>query len=429
MKNYPDARNSITTRKNTIFVLTALMLIATFCFIGCNAKKSVEKKKEISTEKKEEIEKIIAKHRDENMELSVNILKNSNEPLNNIIVSPLAVQMAMGLLVNGSKNKTQKRIIDTIGMESAVLNDYLKTYIEEAPKDVRGNINFVNAFWLNAINTGLDLNSVYKDRIQEYLGAQIKQEPFSQGCEVVMNNWIKEETNGMVNSVVRQVNSTDWLYMMNIATFDMDWEQSYDLSDIKTGSFNNDKGDVVEVETMTSVESLYIEDNDTTGFIKNYYIPRYKFIGILPDKENKFDDYISKLDSRKLIKLLEGAEKKNVKATIPAFESIKTVNIRRVLSSIGLADIFAKDADYSGMLKNGMPMSLTKIYHTSKIRVGKKSSEAAIVTNVASKKTTEKKYSKEVVLDRPFIYIIFDTEESIPIFIGTIKNITPLVEN
>ena len=270
MKNYPDARNSITTRKNTIFVLTALMLIATFCFIGCNAKKSVEKKKEISTEKKEEIEKIIAKHRDENMELSVNILKNSNEPLNNIIVSPLAVQMAMGLLVNGSKNKTQKRIIDTIGMESAVLNDYLKTYIEEAPKDVRGNINFVNAFWLNAINTGLDLNSVYKDRIQEYLGAQIKQEPFSQGCEVVMNNWIKEETNGMVNSVVRQVNSTDWLYMMNIATFDMDWEQSYDLSDIKTGSFNNDKGDVVEVETMTSVESLYIEDNDTTGFIKNY---------------------------------------------------------------------------------------------------------------------------------------------------------------
>ena len=174
MKNYPDARNSITTRKNTIFVLTALMLIATFCFIGCNAKKSVEKKKEISTEKKEEIEKIIAKHRDENMELSVNILKNSNEPLNNIIVSPLAVQMAMGLLVNGSKNKTQKRIIDTIGMESAVLNDYLKTYIEEAPKDVRGNINFVNAFWLNAINTGLDLNSVYKDRIQEYLQAFLR---------------------------------------------------------------------------------------------------------------------------------------------------------------------------------------------------------------------------------------------------------------
>lgn len=412
-----------TKRKNQIFLATIITFIIMFSLIGCNVKKNVDEKVDSENEQKDKIEKIVAEHRDENMKLSVNLLKNSNDKLDNIIVSPLAVQMAMGFVVNGAKGMTQTAVIDTIGMEASVLNDYLKTYIEEAPKDVRGNLNFVNAIWINSINNGLVLNSTYKDRIEEYLSAQIKQEPFSQGCEDVMNNWIKEETNGMVDRVIRQASTEDWFYTMNIATFDMDWEKSYNLSDIKMDSFNNDKGDVVQVETMTSIESMYIEDNDATGFIKNYYIPRYKFIGILPDKESKFDDYIANIDSRKIVKLLEGAENKKVKVTIPTFESAKTVNIKQVLSNIGLQDIFANDADFTGMLKGEMPARLTEMYHTSKVRVGKKSSEAAIVSDVASKKTDDTEYSKEVKLDRPFIYMIFDSEESIPVFIGTIKNI------
>ena len=190
-----------TKRKNQIFLATIITFIIMFSLIGCNVKKNVDEKVDSENEQKDKIEKIVAEHRDENMKLSVNLLKNSNDKLDNIIVSPLAVQMAMGFVVNGAKGMTQTAVIDTIGMEASVLNDYLKTYIEEAPKDVRGNLNFVNAIWINSINNGLVLNSTYKDRIEEYLSAQIKQEPFSQGCEDVMNNWIKEETNGMVNSV------------------------------------------------------------------------------------------------------------------------------------------------------------------------------------------------------------------------------------
>lgn len=412
-----------TRRKNQIFILAALMLVVLFCMFGCNVKKDVEKKAEKKAEKKDKIEKIVAEHREENMKLSVELLKGSNVAYDNTVISPLAVQMAMGFAINGAKGVTQSAIIDKVGMETSVLNNYLKTYIEEAPKDVRGNINFVNAIWLNSINTGLDLNSSYKDKVIEYLNAEIKQEPFSAGCEKVINGWVAETTDGMVNKVVNKVDLTNWFYTINIATFDMDWETTYNVNDIEKKTFNNAKKTTSDVEMMSSIESLYIEDNGATGFIKNYYIPRYKFIAILPDEKANLEEYVNNLDYRKLIKLLESAENVNVKASIPSFVTYKTVDISKTLVNIGLSSIFKSDADFSGMLKEGMATKLWKMYHTSKITVGKKSSEGVITSNVSNNKKKDVSYDKEVVLDRPFLYMIFDSEESIPIFIGTMNNL------
>ncbi len=412
-----------TRRKNQIFILAALMLVVLFCMFGCNVKKDVEKKAEKKAEKKDKIEKIVAEHREENMKLSVELLKGSNVAYDNTVISPLAVQMAMGFAINGAKGVTQSAIIDKVGMETSVLNNYLKTYIEEAPKDVRGNINFVNAIWLNSINTGLDLNSSYKDRVIEYLNAEIKQEPFSAGCEKVINGWVAETTDGMVNKVVNKVDLTNWFYTINIATFDMDWETTYNVNDIEKKTFNNAKKTTSDVEMMSSIESLYIEDNGATGFIKNYYIPRYKFIAILPDEKTNLEEYVNNLDYRKLIKLLESSENVNVKASIPSFVTYKTVDISKTLVNIGLSSIFKSDADFSGMLKEGMATKLWKMYHTSKITVGKKCSEGVITSNVSNNKKKDVSYDKEVVLDRPFLYMIFDSEESIPIFIGTMNNL------
>lgn len=412
-----------TRRKNQIFIVTALMLVVLFCMFGCSAKKQAEKKAEKKEEKKDKIEKIVAEHREENMKLSVELLKGSNVECENNVISPLAVQMAMGFAINGARGVTQSAIIDKLGMETSVLNNYLKTYIEEAPKDVRGNINFVNAIWLNSINTGLGLNSSYKDRVQEYLNAEVKQEPFSAGCEDVINGWVAEATDEMVNKVVNKVDVADWFYTINVATFDMDWQTTYNVNDIEKKTFNNAKKTTTDAEMMSSVESLYIEDNGATGFIKNYYIPRYKFIAILPDEKSTLEEYVNNLDYRKLIKLLEGAENINVKATIPSFVTYKTVDVSRTLASIGLSSIYKADADFSGMLKEGMATRLWKMYHTSKITVGKKSTEGVITSNVSNNKKKNLSYDKEVVLDRPFLYMIFDSEESIPIFIGTMNNL------
>ena len=409
-------------KKNQIFFATLIVFIVTFCLIGCSVKKNVDENKETKKEAKPEkkVEKIIAKHKEENMKLTMELFKNSYNSKGNVVISPVAVQMGLAFIMNGAVGLTQTEIINKVGMEAPVFNNYLKTYIEESPKDVRGSVNFVNAIWLNSLNEGMDLKNGYEDRAIEYLNAQIKSEPFSSGYETVINNWIKEETDGMVNTIMKKTDPLTWLYTVNVATFAMDWANSYNVEDITKGQFKNFNNQVTNVEMMSSVESLYIEDNQVTGFIKDYYNPRYKFVAIMPDETIQLDAYVKNWDARKAKKLLEGASNENVKVTFPKFDSAATVNMRTVLMRIGLKNLYSMDANLSGLLEDGKTIELENMIHTSAVSIGKKSSEAKIFTEVDSKKA-DKSYTKEITINRPFLYLIYDTEEGIPLFIGSVK--------
>lgn len=412
-----------TKKKNQIFCVTIVILIVIFCFIGCGVKKNVDdkrKNKKEDTEKKTKVEKIVAKHQEENMKLTVDLFKNSYNPRGNVVISPVAVQMSLAFLLNGAVGETQTELINTVGMEASIFNNYLKTYMEEAPKDVRGNINFVNGIWKNSLNEGMNLKHTYESRAVEYLNTEIKSEPFTTGCENVINDWINKATNGMVDKVVTKTYVQNWMYTINVATFAMDWEKAYSVNDMCTGEFNNFNNTKTTVEMMSSVEPLYIEDNEVTGFIKNYYIPRYKFVAIMPDDSSKMDEYVQNWDERKMIKLLEGASNENVKVTFPKFVSGSRINIKSVLAKMGLTQMFSYEANFSGILEDNKFAGLGTMVHASTVVVGKKSSEAKMLTEVGSKKT-DTSYSNEIVIDRPFIYIIYDSEESIPVFIGSVK--------
>ena len=198
-----------TRKKNQIFCVTLIMIVIVFCFIGCGVKKGVEKKEIVkSSEKKggskkeNKVKEIVAKHQQENMKLTINVFKNSYNPKANVVISPVAVQMSLAFLLNGAVGTTQTELIGTVGMEAPIYNNYLKTYIEESPKDVRGNVNFVNAIWKNSLNEGMSLKKNYENRAVEYLNAEIKSEPFTTGSEKVINNWITEKTDGMIDKVV-----------------------------------------------------------------------------------------------------------------------------------------------------------------------------------------------------------------------------------
>jgi serpin B len=167
---------------------------------------------------------------------------------------------------------------------------------------------------------------------------------------------------------------------------------------------------------------LYIEDNEVTGFIKNYYIPRYKFVAIMPDETTNIDLYVKNWDERKLIKLLEGAINENVKVTFPKFEGGSRIDVKKLLARMGLKQMFSYDANFSGILEDDKTTSIGDIVHASYVVVGKKSSEAKVITEVDNKKRDDS-YSKEIVINKPFIYMIYDSEESIPVFIGSVKYI------
>ena len=85
---------------------------------------------------------------------------------------------------------------------------------------------------------------------------------------------------------------------------------------------------------------------------------------------------------------------------------------------------FAADLSGMGESTNGAP-HISDVLHKTHIELDNKGTKAAAVTGVVVKATGMSIPStvKNVVLDRPFVYAIIDTQTGLPIFLGVCENV------
>ena len=67
---------------------------------------------------------------------------------------------------------------------------------------------------------------------------------------------------------------------------------------------------------------------------------------------------------------------------------------------------------------------IAKVLHKTAITVDTEGTRAAAVTAIEMRdKCAFEMPEKEVILDRPFVYAIIDTETNMPIFLGTVNTL------
>ena len=384
--------------------------------IGCKKEEEVPKVEEkVEKEEKKEVGELVNRKLD-NFDFSINLLRNTYTFRQNSVVAPMSAQMALGVLLNGSTGMTQQCIIKNMGLETIKYNEYIKTYLDTLDEDDKDSLIYANSAWFNSITGNLEVNSNFENRIKEYLNTDVQMLIFNQYTKDSLNEWINKRTNGFIESLFLNTTSMDVMYMVNGAAFNMDWGNSYGASNIKQGTFMNINKTIATVEMMTSEEKYYIEDNNATGFIKEYINPRYKFIALLPDKTTNVYAYIKEMSANNMSKLLNSIKEEKVKVTMPRFTAEQTLNLKNAYMKMGMAPLFGDYATYDGFMKNSKNIYLSKLFHKTKIEVGKTSTQSAGVSTVNSVEGTGGE--REVILNRPFVYIIYDSYHCLPVFIG-----------
>ena len=96
------------------------------------------------------------------------------------------------------------------------------------------------------------------------------------------------------------------------------------------------------------------------------------------------------------------------------------------LQRLGMVDAFnGKKANFTDLGKSvDGNIYISRVIHKTKIDVDEKGTKAGAVTAVEM--VTESamiEEPKEVILNRPFFYMIIDTEQNLPLFIGSLMNI------
>lgn len=347
--------------------------------------------------------------------------KSKNDGEGNALISPFSVMVALSMTANGAGGNTLSEMEKVLGenIDIETLNKYLYTYIESLYSGEKCKLSVANSIWLRD-TTSLSVKKNFLQKNMDYYNAAIYKSMFDAKGADDINSWVKKHTDGMIEKLVDKIDDDTMMLLINAVAFDAEWAKKYDV--IYEGKFTSLAGDRRTVEMMRSLEEKYIDDGSATGFIKEYKGGKYSFAAILPNSEDIYS-YVENMTEESIAKLLSGVSYEPVKTEMPKFSSDFSIMMEDCLKDMGIKDAFSAIADFSEMSENNL--SISKVVHKTHITVNEKGTKASAVTGVTMKNTTvlTPATTKEVILNRPFVYMILDNENNMPVFIGMMTDI------
>ncbi len=349
----------------------------------------------------------------------------------NCLVSPLSAVLALAMTANGAGGRTLEQMLDVIGggMSIEDLNAYLYEYVKDLPSSDKSKLAIANSIWI-AEREDFSVREDFLKKDVTWYGAEVYKLPFNEKAVKEINSWVSRNTDKMIKEITREIREDDLMMLINAICFDAKWFAPYVKGDVREEEFTLSDRSLQYVSMMHSSEDEYYEGEDWIGFAK-YYANGYKFVGILPDEETGLDRFIESLDGEKLSAILSGHISTAVHAGLPKFSSDYTAKLNDRLKPMGMVNAFVDDpndpdfADFS-LMSDDIPLFISSVIQKTFIEVTEAGTRAAAVTAVtmAPGAVADAEPPKQVILDRPFLYMIVDSENDLPIFIGTVNQIT-----
>ncbi len=338
----------------------------------------------------------------------------------NTLVSPLSVLSALAMAESGASGETLAQMEQATGMGADELTDMLQAYGALAGD---GPLRTANSVWLRD-SDGLSVEDDFLATCGERLGAQVFSAPFDDSTVADVNAWVSEKTDEMIPQMLSQISDSAQVLLVNALAFDGGWEDPFDSALVSPDTFTREDGTEQDVTMMHSAEDSYLESELATGFVKPYEGYDYAFVGLLPAEGVSVEELLASLDGDALEELLTPVAGAAAEIGLPKFTSSYEAELTDALRSLGMTDAFdATCADFSrmGTSEQG-PLYVGSVLHKTFVDVNEEGTRAAAATTVSMDGAAAPggpiEYH-EVILDRPFVYLIIDLRCDLPVFIGT----------
>ena len=405
--------------KRLILCLLALSLV--LGLTGCTVQVKPENLMENVTRSTGPMMLTSGEEEPEVLDFYVRLFRQTYEQDQNTLISPLSILQALAMTANGAEGETLEQMEDVFGLSLDMLN---QSNIDH--DDGTGKLQLANSVWFRD-SGDFTVNQDFLQTNADFYGADVFQTPFDADTCRQINDWVKDNTDGMIPQILDQIPEEAVMYLVNALAFDAKWAKVYNEWSIREGEFVTQRGYARTVEMMHSEENRYYEDDNGYGFMKYYEGGRYAFVGLLPQMGTSVEEYLEILDGEYLHDLLTGFYEAKVQVSMPKFQVEYDVELSNTLKNMGMTDAFDGElADFSGIgqSENGN-IFISRVLHKTYISVdaqGTRAGAATIVEAPAAGAMEPDFY--RVDLDRPFVYMLIDTRTGLPFFMGAMTDPT-----
>ena len=403
----------------------ALLLILALLLGGCSRQEAhIEEETApppLETEAEENTPPVAIPAPWENAEVadfSIRLLRESMKEGKNTLISPVSVLAALSMTANGAEGDTLTQMETVLGQKRDSLNAWYWYDTDRSGE----YLHLANAVYIKD-DGELTVKEAFLQTLEKWYETGIYMTSFNESTLQEINQFVEDNTNGMVKNILDKIPEEAVMYLVNALAFEARWANPYNEYQVSEQVFTTEDGREQNVELMYSEEyDAYVEDARFTGFIKDYEGGRYAFVALLPREGVSVKEVVDSLSEADITDKINSRWGGTVLTAMPKFQTEFDVEMREVLQTMGMTDAFDPYmADFSGLATyNGGNIFINRVIHKTFISIGEQGTRAGAATIVeAAAEAAMPEEPKAVILNRPFLYMIWDTEANVPIFMGT----------
>jgi serpin B len=355
----------------------------------------------------------------------------------NLVLSPYSVAIALAMTRNGALGRTGREMDDVLhapgidslngGMNELTRRIESRAREHELPDGETAEVamSVASSLWGQQ---DLAWEQEFLDVLAREYGAGMRLVDYvgdAENARGLINAWTADRTGDKIPELVPEgvLDNLTRLVLVNAIHFKAPWDTPFEGE--RTVAFHLADRTQTEIEMVSQhLSGAGYAQGDGWAAVQVPYLGReLAMTVVLADDLAALED---RLDGELLAALttMHQPAAGGVNLTMPRWDFRTRLDLSTLLSELGMPTAFdAEAAELEGMTTAEADLHLTHVLHEATITVDEDGTEAAAATGVVVGVTSAPpEPPAEVVLDRPFLFVVHDVETGTPLFVGRVTD-------
>jgi len=345
----------------------------------------------------------------------------------NLVASPYSAATALGMTLPGAAGETAEqiaRVLHTAPDAAPLFGELGSELIGAAESSADVTLDVANSLWAQQ---DLDWSQDFLTSLETGYKAAFQQVDFRDAASAAterINSWVADQTHDKITELFTpgMLDKQTRLVLVNAAYFKAAWEHPFRDRAVDR-AFTLADGRTVDVPTMSqSLRRVGL------GSGAGWQAVQLDFVGgriamalVLP--AGALEDLENQLSGDGIGELLEPyGQVGPLNVQLPKWTFRSRHELNDPLVELGMPLAFDhQSADFRRMTESER-LVISTVIQEAYVAVDEQGAEAAAATGVAMIRAAALTRPGELIFDRPFLFMIFDRQTRVPIFIGRVAD-------
>jgi len=346
----------------------------------------------------------------------------------NIFFSPCSVMLCLATVYDGAGGETRSGManaleltgLDSEGVESTI--NRLRSVLQGHEADVQLLIS--NSLWCNQ---SISVLPAYTTRAHEIYNAEVHEIDFAAAdASARINTWVSEKTAAKIPHMVDHLDPLTVLVALNAIYFKGLWKHPFQRILTRDEPFTTGLGQRKTLPRMQQGGTFrYWEQSEFQAVVLPYQGSRIAMYVFLPARNSNLERLHGMLSAARWECWRKQFAEKRGSVHLPRFKVNYSAWLRPALVNLGMERAFdPQRAEFGGIRSEPPPVWIDQVLHRAMAEVNEEGTEAAAATMAmlvgAALRPQRPEPHFEMVVDRPFLFLIQDEASGTILFMGSV---------